>query len=72
MVVALADVIAPHNHKFCVVARRRDLGQRGTLKACLLSEVTYEKRRSIPRDCLLRRDVKWSVALTWLILALVR
>jgi hypothetical protein len=28
MVVALADVIAPRDHEFRVVARRRDLGQR--------------------------------------------
>jgi hypothetical protein len=71
MVVALADVIAPRDHEIRVVARRRDLGKRGTLKACSLSEMTNEKRRSIPCDCLLRRDVKSSVALTWLVLALV-
>jgi hypothetical protein len=47
MVVALADVRAPRDHIFCVVARRRDLGQQGTSKACSLSEVTNEKRQSI-------------------------
>jgi hypothetical protein len=72
MVVAHADVMAPCDHEFRVVARWRDLGQRGTLKACSLGEVTNEKQRSIPRDCSLRRDVKWSFALTWLVLALVR
>jgi hypothetical protein len=34
MVVALADVIAPRDHEFRVVARRCDLGQRGTSNAC--------------------------------------
>jgi hypothetical protein len=71
MVVAFAAVIAPRDHAFHVVARRRNLGKQGTSKACSASEVTNQKRRSIPRDCWLRRDVKWSVALTWLILALV-
>jgi hypothetical protein len=58
MVVALADVIAPREHEFRVVARRRDLGQGGTLEACSLSEVTNEKRCSIPCNCSLRQDVK--------------
>jgi hypothetical protein len=68
MAVALADVIAPREQAFRVLARGATWESEEPQR---LSEVTNEKRRRIPRDCLLRRDVKWSVALTWLVLALV-
>jgi hypothetical protein len=67
MVVALADVIAPSDHEFRVVARWRDLGQRGTSKACSL--MTNEKRRSI--NVIVEARCKME-RLTWLVLALVR